>query len=148
MAKKKLVFKLTINTVLKLGFVAGKGRGACTQYQIWICTSSYTPATIPPAYPDLQHEVCHLAFILTARKSSFYARKSTQAISHESSMVLFLTARVSHTQGDLGYPTKFFTGNLVEFPLSWMVVQTGIFFNKWVYSLFCSLHMQIGALVV
>ena len=28
--KKKLVFKLTINTVLKLGFVAGKGRGACT----------------------------------------------------------------------------------------------------------------------
>ena len=28
--KKKLVFKLTINTVLKLGFVAGKGRGAYT----------------------------------------------------------------------------------------------------------------------
>lgn len=28
--KKKLVFKLTIDTVLKLGFVAGKGRGACT----------------------------------------------------------------------------------------------------------------------
>ena len=28
--KKKLVFKLTINTVLKLGFVASKGRGAFT----------------------------------------------------------------------------------------------------------------------
>ena len=28
--KKKLVFKLTINTVLKLGFVASKRRGACT----------------------------------------------------------------------------------------------------------------------
>ena len=101
--KKKLVFKLTINTVLKLGFVAGKGRGACTQ----ICTSACTPATIPAAYPDLQHDVCHSAFILTARKS-------TQVISQESRMVLFLTARVSHTQGDLGYLTKFFTGNLVQ----------------------------------
>ena len=28
--KKKFVFKLTINIVLKLGFVVGKGRGACT----------------------------------------------------------------------------------------------------------------------
>ena len=28
--KKKLVFKLTINTVLELGFVAGNERGACT----------------------------------------------------------------------------------------------------------------------
>ena len=56
--KKNLVFKLTINTILKLGFVAGKGRGACT------------PATIPAAYPDLQHDVCHSAFILTARKST------------------------------------------------------------------------------
>ena len=28
--KKNWVFKLTIHTVLKLGFVAGKGRGACT----------------------------------------------------------------------------------------------------------------------
>ena len=97
--KKKLVFKLTINTVLKLGFVAGKGRGACIQ----ICTS----ATIPAAYPDLQHDVCHSAFILTERKS-------TQVISQESRMVLFLTARVSHTQGDLRYFTKFFIGNLVQ----------------------------------
>ena len=101
--KKKKVFKLTINIVLKLGFVAGKGRGACTQ----ICTSACTPATIPAAYPDLQHDVCHSAFILIARKS-------TQAISQESRMVLFLTSRVLHTQGDLGYLTKFFTGNLVQ----------------------------------
>ncbi|KAK9986970.1 hypothetical protein SO802_031921 [Lithocarpus litseifolius] len=54
-----------------------KGRGACTKYQIWICTLGCTPATIPAAYPDLPHEVCHSAFILTARKSSFIGRKSS-----------------------------------------------------------------------
>ena len=63
MAKKKIVFKFTINTVLKLGFVVGKGRGAYTQIYTLTCTA----ATILAAYPGLQHDVCHSAFILTQR---------------------------------------------------------------------------------
>ena len=47
MAKKKLVFKLTINTVLKLGFVAGKGRVPAPR-------SAPQPAPQPPSQQPTQ----------------------------------------------------------------------------------------------